>query len=149
MRYNDWGCRWATDFYLSTDSILSWGLETGWSISEPWNAFYIATSLMRNAGKSSHVSFSERSLMEGGVYPPTMHYPIYSTVNTNQPSHLVCRKAAPKHSSSTKQCHRCLFQRVLFWSHLTTWHSSTLLPLKHPGDQWQTLDGSWHVLAKE
>ncbi len=49
-------------------------------------------------------------------------------------------------SSSSKHGEWSLYQKVIFWSHLTTCHSPTP-PLNHPDGLWQTSDGPGHVLA--
>ncbi len=49
-------------------------------------------------------------------------------------------------SSSSKHDEWSLYQKVIFWSHLTTW-PSPLPPLDHPDSLWQTSDGPGHVLA--
>ncbi len=49
-------------------------------------------------------------------------------------------------SSSSKHGKRSLYQKVLFWSHLTTW-PSPMAPLDHPDGLWQTSEGPGHVLA--
>ncbi len=50
------------------------------------------------------------------------------------------------HSSSSKHGEWNLYQKVIFWSHLTTW-PSPIPPLDHPDGLWQTSDGPGHVLA--
>ncbi len=49
-------------------------------------------------------------------------------------------------SSSSKHGEWSLYQKVIFWSHLTTW-PSPMPPLDHPDGLWQTSDGPGHVLA--
>jgi len=51
------------------------------------------------------------------------------------------------HPSSSKCGEWSLYQKALFWSHLTTW-PSPMPPLDHPDGLWQTSDGPGHVLAR-
>ncbi len=77
----------------------------------------------------------------------TMHGPIHSFLYTDQSSWSLCRKTAPKHDVSTPMLHSrygatqhsfsskhdklSFYQKVLFWFHLTIWHSPNPL-LDHP-----------------
>ncbi len=94
----------------------------------------------------------------------TIHGPIHSFLYTDQSSWSLCRKTAPKHDVSTPMLHSrygvlwmqlsilsppnttSFYQKVLFWFHLTIWHSPNPL-LDHSNALSQTSDGPGHVLA--
>ncbi len=81
----------------------------------------------------------------------TIHGPIHSFLYTDQSSWSLCRKTAPKHDVSTPMLHSrygvlwmqlsilsppnttswVFNQKVIFWFHLTIWHSPNPL-LNHP-----------------
>ncbi len=92
-----------------------------------------------------------------------IHGPIHPPLNTVQSSCPLSREApwcfhphasrlgwwsrdCTHPSSSSKHEEWSLYQKVLFWSHLTTW-PSPMPPLDHPDGLWQTSDGPGHVLA--
>ncbi len=80
-----------------------------------------------------------------------IHGPIHAPLNTVQSSCPLCRKAPPKHDVSTpcftvgmvflgssKHSEWSLKQKVIFWSHLTTWPAP--MP-PHPDGLWQIQTG--------
>ncbi len=95
-----------------------------------------------------------------------IHGPIHPPLNTVQSSYPHLQKSTPKawcfhphssrlwwcswdcthSSSSSKHSEWRLYQKVIFWSHLTTW-PSPMPPLDYPDGLWQTSDGPGHVLA--
>ncbi len=88
-----------------------------------------------------------------------IHGLIHPPLNTLQLSCPLCRKAphtkpmmfpppwdCTNPSSSSKHGKWSSYQKVIFWSHLTTW-PSPMPPLDHQDGLWQTSDRAGHVLA--
>ncbi len=118
-----------------------------------------------HAGRPSHDPSSMLSLREGGCWPKSHDaWPHLSSIRCSRPVHFA-GKSTPKawcfhphasrlgwcswdctHPSSSKHGVWSLYQKVIFWSHLTTW-PSPMPPLNHPDGLWQTSDGPGHVLA--
>ncbi len=118
-----------------------------------------------HAGRPSHDPSSVLLLREGGCWPKSRDkWPHPSTPQYGAVVLSPLQKSTPKawcfhphasrlgwcswdcaHSSSSSG-EWSLYQKVIFWSHLTTW-PSPMPPLDHPDGLWQTSDGPGHVLA--
>ncbi len=163
-----WGCCWAT-WSFSSLHRFSIGFRSGDQdlemflteplLSCPCCVFGVIVMLE----DTSHDPSSMLLLREGGCWQNvSIHGPIHPALNTVQSSYLLCRKAPPKHDVSTpcftvgdgvlgivlilllppNTASEVYNQKVIFWSHLTTW-PSPLPPLDHPDGLWQTSDGAW------
>ncbi len=105
-----------------------WGKEVVGKMSR-----YMAPSILPSIRCSRPVPFAEK-------HPQSMMFPPHA-------SRLGwCSWDCTHPSSSSKHDEWSLYQKVIFWSHLTTW-PSPLPPLDHPDGLWQTSDGPGHVLA--
>ncbi len=156
-----WGCRWATRTFNSLQRFSMGLRSGDWlGHSRTLKCFLRSHSFVARAvclgslscWRPSHVSSSMPLLMEGGFHTKSHDtWPFHSFLYTDQSSWSLCRKTAPKHDVSTPMLHSrygvlwmqlsilsppnttswVFNQKVLFWFHLTIWHSPNPL-LDHP-----------------